>query len=98
MADILIRRRHALSVRAARRAAEQVASQLGEEFELSYEWDENVLLFRRSGVSGELAVKKGEVSIQVRLGMLLTVIRPRIESEIHRYFDENFGADGGRRK
>ena len=95
MSDIQIRRSHTMSAKAARQAAEKIASQLDEEFDLAYEWDDNVLLFKRSGVSGELVVEKKEVHIRVRLGFLLMAIRPRIEAEIHRFFDENFGPDSG---
>lgn len=95
MSDIQIRRSHTMSAKAARKAAEKIASQLDEEFDLAYEWDDNVLTFKRSGVSGELVVEKKEVHIRVRLGFLLMAIRPRIEAEIHRFFDENFGPDSG---
>ena len=95
MSDIQIRRSHTMSAKAARKAAEKIASQLDEEFDLAYEWDDNVLLFKRSGVSGELVVEKKEVHIRVRLGFRLMAIRPRIEAEIHRFFDENFGPDSG---
>jgi putative polyhydroxyalkanoate system protein len=95
MSDIQIRRRHNLSAKAAKLAAEKIADQLDEEFDLAYEWDDNVLIFKRSGVSGELVVEKKEVHIRVRLGFLLLAIRPRVEAEIHRYFDENFGPDTG---
>ena len=60
MSDIQIRRSHSMSAKAARKAAEKIASQLDEEFDLAYEWDDNVLLFKRSGVSGELVVEKKE--------------------------------------
>ncbi len=95
MSDIRIRRRHTLTARAARQAAEKIARQLDEEFELAYEWDDNVLVFKRSGVSGELVVEKKVVHIRVRLGFLLFAIKPRVEAEIHRFFDENFGPDAG---
>ena len=95
MSDIRIRRRHTLTARAARQAAEKIARQLDEEFELAYEWDDNVLVFKRSGVSGELVVEKKVVHIRVRLGFLLFAIKPRVEAEIHRFFDENIGPDAG---
>jgi putative polyhydroxyalkanoate system protein len=95
MSDILIRRSHTLNAKAARQAAEKIARQLDEEFDLAYEWDDNVMHFKRSGVSGELVVEKKEVHIRVRLGFLLLAIRPRVEAEIHRFFDENFGPDAG---
>jgi putative polyhydroxyalkanoate system protein len=95
MSDIQIRRKHTLGAKAARTAAEKIARRLDEEFDLAYEWDDNVLVFKRSGVSGELVVEKKEVHIRVRLGFLLLAIKPRVEAEIHRYFDENFGPDSG---
>ena len=95
MSDILIRRSHTMTAKAARQAADKIARQLDEEFDLAYEWDDNVLIFKRSGVSGELVVEKREVHIRVRLGFLLMAIRPRVEAEIHRFFDENFGPDSG---
>ncbi|MEZ5613825.1 MAG: polyhydroxyalkanoic acid system family protein [Rhodocyclaceae bacterium] len=95
MSDIQIRRRHAMTPKAARQAADKIARQLGEEFDLAYEWDDNVLRFKRSGVGGELVVEKKEVHIRVRLGFLLLALRPRVETEIHRFFDENFGPDSG---
>jgi putative polyhydroxyalkanoate system protein len=97
VSDILIRRKHNLNAKAARQAAEKIASQLDGEFDLNYEWDDNILVFKRSGVSGELVVEKKEVHIRVRLGFLLMAIKPRVEAEIHRYFDENFGPDSGPR-
>jgi putative polyhydroxyalkanoate system protein len=95
MSDILIRRSHTMTAKAARQAAEKIARQLDEEFDLAYEWDDNVLTFKRSGVSGELVVEKKTVHIRVRLGFLLFAIKPRVEEEIHRFFDENFGPDAG---
>lgn len=95
MSDIQIRRSHSMTPKAARLAADKIARQLDEEFDLAYEWDDNVLIFKRSGVSGELVVEKKEVHIRVRLGFLLMAIRPRVEAEIHRFFDENFGPDPG---
>jgi putative polyhydroxyalkanoate system protein len=91
MSDIVIRRRHGMTIKRARSAAEKVAAELGEEFDLAYEWEDGVLRFQRTGVSGELAVAKTEVEIRVRLGFLLATLKPRIEREIHKYFDENFG-------
>lgn len=95
MSDILIHRKHNMNAKTARKAAEKIARQLNEEFDLDYEWDDNVLVFKRSGVSGELVVEKKEVRIRVRLGFLLFAIKPNIEKEIHRFFDENFGPDPG---
>ncbi|MBI4756674.1 MAG: polyhydroxyalkanoic acid system family protein [Betaproteobacteria bacterium] len=94
MSDIFVRRAHAMSPKRARTAAERVAVELGEEFALQHRWEDAVLKFWRSGVNGELKLDGHEVEIRVRLGFLLAVMRPRIEEEIHRYLDENFGRPG----
>lgn len=94
MSDIFVRRPHAMSPKRARAAAERVAAELGEEFSLQHRWDDAVLKFWRSGVNGELTLDGHEVEIRIRLGFLLAIMRPRIEEEIHRYLDENFGRPG----
>lgn len=95
MTDIIIRRSHSMALRKAREAAEKIAVKLDEEFDLAYEWSGNELHFKRTGVSGQLIVEKKEVHIRVRLGFLLLALKPRIEAEIHRFFDENFGPGSG---
>ncbi len=91
MHDIVIRRIHNLSPDKARAAAERLAAQLKQEFNLSYDWSESTLRFKRTGISGELALQEREACIQVKLSFLLLALKPRIEAEIHRHFDENFG-------
>jgi putative polyhydroxyalkanoate system protein len=97
MSDILVRRAHALAPKAAKAAADKIAARLEDEFDLACQWHDNVLNFKRSGVGGELVVGTKEVRLRVRLGFLLLALKPRIEQEIHRYFDENFGPDPGPR-
>lgn len=91
MSEILITRKHRLSAKKARIAADHVALDLQKEYELEYEWDDDgVLRFERSGLHGELRLAKGEVTVRVRLGFLLWPFRASLEREIHAYFDERF--------
>jgi len=90
MSDIVIRRRHGKSLSEARASAEHMAAELNEEFDLSYSWSGDVMRFKRPGVSGDLAVDEHEVALNIRLGFLLFALKPTIEREIHRFFDENF--------
>ena len=62
MTDISIRRKHGKTHSEARAASEHMASELKEEFGLNYAWDGDVLRFKRSGVSGELALDEVEVA------------------------------------
>lgn len=90
MSDIKIRRQHGKNLAEARAAAEHMASELAEEFDLDHAWDGNQLHFRRPGVVGELWIDDREVALDIRLGFLLFAIKPTIERAVHRYFDENF--------
>ena len=90
MSDIIIRRQHGKSLAEARAAAEHMAGELGEEFDLDYAWDGDRMRFKRPGVAGELSLNEREVALNIRLGLLLFAVRPAIERAIHRYFDENF--------
>jgi len=92
MSDISIRRQHGKTLADARAAAEHMALELKQEFDLSYAWSGDVLHFKRPGVSGELTLDTSEVSLHIRLGFLLFALKPSIEREVHRYFDENFPA------
>ncbi|MBK7673426.1 polyhydroxyalkanoic acid system family protein [Accumulibacter sp.] len=90
MSDIIIRRQHGKSLAEARASAEHMASELNEEFDLSYHWDGDVMRFKRPGVAGDLSVDDQQVALNIRLGFLLFALKPTIEREIHRFFDENF--------
>ena len=91
MSEILITRKHRLSAKKARAAAELVASDLQQEHNLNFEWGENgALHFDRSGLHGRLTLAKGEATVQVHLGFLLRPFRGSLEREIHEYFDQRF--------
>lgn len=92
MSHISIRRNHGKTLKAARKAAEHLATELEDDLEMQYEWEGDVLHFERTGVTGQLTLDKKEVAIDIRLGFLLMAFKPAIEREIHKYFDENFPA------
>jgi putative polyhydroxyalkanoate system protein len=96
MSDINIRRRHALPIAEARKAAEKVARQLEKDFDLAYEWQGHVLHFSRSGVEGKLHVTTEEVRIDARLGLLLGFLKGRIEAEVEQNLDRLFGKPGAK--
>jgi putative polyhydroxyalkanoate system protein len=90
MSHIVVHRAHDLTLDQARQAAETLATQLAEHYDLSYHWWEDTLHFERSGVSGHIALEPGMVRINARLGFLLVPLKHRLEQEIHRYLDEMF--------
>jgi len=91
MSEIRVCRAHGVTLKRARKGAERIAEELGEEFGLDHEWEGNTLRFHRMGVAGHIEVGKKEVEIYVKLGFLLMALGPRIEHEINRFCDEHFG-------
>lgn len=92
MSDITFQRKHGKNRSDARAAAENMALQLKKEFDLEYVWDGEVMHFKRPGVSGDLRLDDQNVILTIRLGLFLSALRPKIEREAHRFFDENFQA------
>jgi putative polyhydroxyalkanoate system protein len=92
MPSISIVRTHALSHKKARDAAERIARDLEKRFELAYRWDGDEVAFERPGVTGRMHVGKDRLTLDVKLGFLLTPIKPAIEREIHAQLDKLFAA------
>lgn len=90
MATISISKKHQLSHKAAREAAENVASDLQQRFGLRYRWEGDHCMFERPGLAGELVVGETEVRLDCTLGFLLGAIKPAIENAVHREFDQRF--------
>lgn len=90
MDDIVIYRKHGKTLAEARKSAEHMASELSDEFDLTCAWHGDVLTFERFGVSGRLEIDDDQVGLIVNLGFLFSALKPSIEREVHRFFDENF--------
>lgn len=94
MAGIHIERAHSMPLKKARDAAEDFAKRLNEKFELESEWNGDTLHFERSGVSGTLALTKSAVTIDVKLGFLLSAFAGTMEGHIKDNLDQLFGKAG----
>ncbi len=91
MSTISLKRKHRLGLKGAREAARKVAEELEEAFDMRSEWSGNTLNFARSGVNGHLVVTKDSVSLEARLGLLLSAFKPRIEEQVNQNFEKYFG-------
>ena len=91
MATISIIRKHSLSQKKAKAAAETIAKDLNKRFELEYAWNGDRIEFERIGVSGHLSVSKGRIALEVSLGWLLTPLKPAFEREINTQLDKVLG-------
>jgi len=90
MADIEVIRAHGLGLVGARRAAEQMAADLGRKFDVRGSWQGDTLRFERPGVDGFLTLTEKELHLSISLGFLLKAMRGSIEKLIHQELDQLF--------
>ncbi|WP_339800585.1 polyhydroxyalkanoic acid system family protein [uncultured Marinobacter sp.] len=91
MSSIEVRRTHSLDQSHARDAAEELAKDLSQKFDVDYHWEGDLLRFHRSGVKGQLDISPEDIHVHLELGMMLRPFRSRIEDEIHSQLDKIIG-------
>ena len=82
MADITIVQDHAMAMEEARAAAQKVADQMIVDYEMVAEWQDDVLSFKRTGVSGTLALTPGRAELEISLGIMLKGFSRKIEEQV----------------
>lgn len=87
MANISIRRRHSLDHKKAKAAAQKIARDLDQRFDLAHEWNGDEVSFERPGLSGSMHVGKNEIRLDVELSFLLLPLKGPIERAIHKELD-----------
>ncbi len=92
MSDITLVENHTLTMVQAREVAQQVADQMQADYEVGYAWEGDVLSFKRSGVSGTLALSDGRAQLDITLGFMLKGFRKKIEEQVGRNMHKLFSA------
>lgn len=95
MATIRIERSHRLSHDDARALVERVARDLEKRFDLRWSWDGDDVRFARPGASGLMHVGATSLVLEVRLGLLLSPLKPAIERQMHAHLDALEGHSRG---
>jgi putative polyhydroxyalkanoate system protein len=91
MPDIHIERGHTMPLKKAKDAAIDFAKQLEDKFDLESEWEGDTLHFKRAGASGTMVLTKSDVTIDLKLGFLLSAFSSKIEGHINDNLDKLFG-------
>ena len=91
MGTLCIAKKHHLSHKKAKAAAQKVADDLRDRFDLDYKWRGDCIEFERPGLNGELHVGATDVRLECELGFLLTALKPVLEAEINKEFGKHFG-------
>ncbi|HBL02225.1 MAG TPA: poly(3-hydroxybutyrate) depolymerase [Aeromonas salmonicida] len=90
LSTIQVNRQHPLGLAGVRLAAEAIAQDMSEKYQLDCEWEdeeETRLLFRGAGVNGFLCLTDTNLQLEVRLGLMLLPVRSVLEQEILEYVD-----------
>ena len=91
MPTISIQRRHKLEHKKAKAAAQKIAKDLQQRFDLQCTWDGDNVSFERPGLSGDMRVGKSDVELNVKLSFLMTPLKGSIETAIRNELDTLFG-------
>ena len=87
MSRITVERSQSLGLAVAREKAEALAQRLACEYDVKYRWSGDTLEFKRSGADGQIAVSADQVSVQLKLGLLLSALGGTIQREIEEVLD-----------
>lgn len=69
---------------------EQLVSDLGQRLQLNCEWlSDDCLDFRRSGVEGRVEIADEELTLTIKLGMLMGAFKGTIEAEIQDFMEQH---------
>jgi putative polyhydroxyalkanoate system protein len=93
MSHIDVRARHSMPEEDAQNAADELAADLADKFEIDYGWDGDHIYFERPGVHGKITVRENEIRIKAVLGLMLLFLKPRIEEEIRYYLKNHLGCN-----
>ena len=91
MSNIHIKHQYTMMRDDARKRVEEIAEHLKKEYKIDYGWKGNKLNFRRSGASGFLELGDGMIELNIKLGMLLTPMKGKIETSIIKSLNKEFG-------
>lgn len=90
MSAIDIHAIHTMSRKDAQQAADDLARDLADKFDIEYGWDEDTICFERSGVEGTIRVDGEQIHIVAQLGFMLSLFKDTLEGEIRRQLHEHF--------
>jgi putative polyhydroxyalkanoate system protein len=90
MSRIYIQREHELDDGTLRKRAERLAKQLQSEFGGSYRWEGNTVHYNYSGgIDARLTLQENDILVDVKLGVLMLMLKKRLQAEIERYLDKH---------
>ena len=88
MAKISLTHPHDRDPADVKQQVDELAQKLKANYGVSCHWEGETLCFERSGLSGQLEVQPQQVAVDVKLGMLYSPMKGKIESELKKVLAE----------
>ena len=88
MTQISVERQHSLGREAARAKAEALVEKLTSKYDLKANWNGDRVDIARSGANGSVHIGEDSIRIDLKLGMMLSMMSGTIKQEIERALDK----------
>ncbi|CAM3660412.1 hypothetical protein CCOS865_05385 [Pseudomonas reidholzensis] len=88
MTQISVERKHSLGREAARAKAEALVEKLSREYDLKATWNGDRVDVTRSGANGSVQISDESIRVELKLGMMLSIMSGTIKGEIERALDK----------
>lgn len=90
MAKIVVTQRHQKSEEEVRALVNELEIKLVEKFNLDSRWTtDDIIEFKRSGLSGELCIEPNCVVISLKLGVMFGMYSKKIQSQLEKLMADN---------
>jgi putative polyhydroxyalkanoate system protein len=87
MSNIHIKRRHRVPRDELRKRVERLAQDLKAKLNADYAWKGDSLRFKRSGASGSIDIAEDAIELNIKLGLMLSPMKGKIEESIKKNLD-----------
>ncbi|WP_288650469.1 polyhydroxyalkanoic acid system family protein [Pseudomonas sp. UBA5568] len=88
MTQISVERKHTLGRDAARAKAQALVDRLSREYDLKASWDGDRVDVARSGANGSVHIGQDSIRVDLKLGMMMSMMSGTIRGEIERALDK----------
>lgn len=90
MSSLCIKRQHTMAPDKLKSEVEALAEKLVDKFGGSYQWEGDKIRYAYSGgVKASVACTPKDVQVDVELGMMMSMLKGKIKSEVEGYLDKH---------
>lgn len=90
MATINIKHNYTMPTADLKSQLDGLTDKMADRYDLKCQWKtDNCLTFSRSGASGEILIDKNQVNFSMKLGLMLSAFKSKIERDVKKFMDDN---------